>query len=185
MRNVPELAALAERVEAIIRDNTDKDQSIPHNIPLIKEAGLDSLDMIETSFALEEFFGFQFSDQNAIESLADRLEEGMLIDETASLTPLGREMVQKRMPELAHVDLPDPLRMVELQQYYTVETFARLMREFYLAAPDTCPESGEAVVLDGFKIVTVESRRTVEVPTGDQLIEAWVTKTAEELKQRA
>ncbi|CAM2006988.1 acyl carrier protein [Acanthopleuribacter pedis] len=182
MPNVPSLAELAAKVEELLYETTDIDnQPVPHDRPLMGEIGLDSLDMIELGFAMDEFFGFQFSDRNAVELLDERLGGGVLVAPTGYLTEQGRAMVLRRMPELEHLDLPEPLKMVEVQQYYTLETFARLMREFYVALPETCPETGEAVEVVDFVPQTAEGKVRVEPPRGDVLIDQWVDRAALEI----
>lgn len=183
MPNVPSLAQLADKVEELLIETADMTITpVPHDRPLLGELGLDSLDMIELGFAMDEFFGFQFSDRNAVELLDKELGGGVLTAPTGYLTEQGRAMVLRRMPELAHLDLPEPLKMVDVQQYYTLETFARLMQEFYLALPDTCPDSGEAVVVVDFVPQTETSGTRVAPPSGDALIDEWVETTARELK---
>lgn len=186
MPNVPSLAELAAKVEELLYETAEiENQPVPLDRPLMGEIGLDSLDMIELGFAMDEFFGFQFSDRNAVELLDERLGRGVLVAETGYLTEQGREMVLRRMPELAHLDLPEPLKMVDVQQYYTLETFARLMREFYVALPEVCEATGEAVEVVAFVPQTVESKQRVEPPRGDELIDRWVDRMAQEFDTEA
>ncbi len=181
MKNPPSMDAIVEKVTAIINENVDAKSPIIVDSPLANAQGFDSLDLIESSFALQEYFGFEFSDANAIEALSDAMGDDSIIA-AGKLTELGKEMVFRRMPEMAKLDFPDDLPASSLLNYYTVETFARLVREFYLAAPETCPKTGEPVVAEGFKLLTHDTRQPVDVPSGDEIIAQWVAETAAELK---
>jgi acyl carrier protein len=181
MKNGPEFQTIVDKVIAIIEAVVDTEAELRPTAPLMKELGFDSLDLIETSFSLEEFFGFEFNSKNPIEELNDALG-GEAIVVQGKLTALGRDMVLRRMPELTGVDLPAELSVMELQQYFSIETFARLIAEFYDAAPDTCPETGEPVVVKDFKIVTESGGQPVRVPSGDELVDRWVATMTAMLK---
>jgi hypothetical protein len=139
--------------------------------------------MIETSFALEEFFGFQFSGRNAIEELDKRVGNGRILDQGA-LTALGRDVLLERMPELRAVTLPPTLHPAEIPQYFTIRTYARVIKDYYDHAPKSTADTGEPVVLDGFALVSERSRRAVAAPTGDELLDAWLDARERELAER-
>ena len=182
MKHIPDLDQFVELVIKLIDEKIEPSEPVKTGVPLMRELGMDSLDLIELSFALQEFFEFEFSDKNAVEELEKALANRTIIAEGV-ITPLGIEMARQRMPELADIELPERITPVELQQFYTVETFARLIREFFTAAPETCPETGEAVVVRDFHIVTETSNKPVAVPSGDELIDAWVAATAKTLQK--
>ncbi len=176
IKNAPSLESITEKVIEIMEENIEIAGELKKDAPLAAGLGLDSLDLIETSFSLQEFFEFDFSDKNAMEAL-NEVMGGELIIADGLLTDLGREMVLKRMPELSSVELPEKLTAAQLQQYFTVETFARLILEFYQAAPETCPETGESVVVKDFKIVAENSGTPVKTLSGDEIIDRWVNET--------
>jgi acyl carrier protein len=178
IKNMPSWDEILDKVRSIVVESAEPEGRLRDDLPLMAEQGLDSLDLIEVSFSLQEFFEFEFSDKNAIEELERALGDHSIIGEDGRLTDKGREMVLKRMPELENVSLPEDLTPLQLQQYFTVETFARLALEFYEAAPEIDPESGERVVADGFKVVTEDSGKVVKLPSGDELIDRWVEDTA-------
>ena len=175
--NCPTDAEITAKVIEIIEEAIDTEAELVTDAPMMNSLGFDSLDMIETGFALQEFFEFEFSDKDALEELDKALGEGTVIAE-GKVTALGRQVLLERMPELKAVALPDELTPAALQQYYTIETFARLIAEFYRAAPEHCPESGEPVRIVDFKLVAGEDDHLVAAPTGDHLIDAWVSRTA-------
>ncbi len=180
MQNPPTLSALESRVREIFVETLRPDEEVRTDLPLIEELGFDSLDIIELSFALEEEFGFEFSSRNAIEELDRRVGDNLILRE-GCLTALGRSIVVERMPELASVSLPEELSPAALPAHFTLETFARILHSFYLAAPDVCPETGETAVVDDFSIVSEISRQPVQVPSGDDLLETWLQQRTVEI----
>lgn len=180
MQHLPELSDISHQLEAIIGEHVEIPNPMPHNKPLVAELGFDSLDLIEASFSIQEYFDFSFSDTNALEALDKALGKGRIVKE-GKLTELGREMALERMPELNNVSLPESLSPLDLQRYFTLETFARLIREFLAAAPDICPNTGERVVLDALRPRTEVTGQPVEVPDGDVLLNAWVTSVSTRL----
>ena len=179
---VPALDDLAEKIRELLAKIVDPKVKLELDTPLMKGHGLDSLDMIETSFALEEFFGFQFSGRNAIEELDRRIGNARILDQGA-LTPLGREMLLTRMPELRTVELPVTLHPAEIPQYFTIRTYARVIKDYYDHAPRV-DASGEPVVLDGFALVSERARSPVAAPSGDQLLDSWLDAKERELQER-
>ena len=179
MHDAPTLDAIAEKIRELLARIVDPAVTLELDAALMKELGLDSLDMIETSFALEEFFGFEFSGRNAIEEL-DRRIGGERILRGGILTELGRQALLARMPELRSVELPAALHAAEIPRYFTIRTYARVIKDYYDAAPDVCPETGEPVALDGFALVSERSRRAVAAPTGDRLLDSWLDAKARE-----
>lgn len=181
---VPAEQDVQNKVAEILGQTVDLEKELNPDSALMADLGLDSLDLIEFSFALEEFFEFPFSDKNPIESLDMELGEGLILDEQGHLTDLGMEMVFRRMPELKAMALPEALTPHALEQYYALTTFVRLIMEFYQALPEVDAESGERVVLKDLKPVTEESGTAVTPPEGDVLVSAWVEKTAAEIRAR-
>ena len=173
MQNPPTLSALESRVREIFVETLRPDEEVRTDRSLIEDLGFDSLDIIELSFALEEGFGFEFSSRNAIEELDRRVGDNRILAE-GCLTALGRSIVIERMPELAAVSLPEELRPAALPAHFTLQTFTRILYDFYLHAPDVCPETLETTVVDDFLIVSETSRQPVHVPSGDDLLEQWL-----------
>lgn len=180
MKNSPSIDELARKIREIFTESLAARGEIEIDKPLMKEHGFDSLDMIEAGFALEEFFGFEFSGRNAIEELDSRIGDQRIMSEGV-LTEEGRQALLERMPELAQVDLPPTLRASDVPQYFTVSTYARLIKDFYDQTPDVCPETGEPVLRDGFRVVSAASKRPVPSPTGDEILDAWLDAKAREI----
>lgn len=181
MKNPPTLARLSEKIEKVLRENIEVTGTIDHQASLMSELNLDSLDMIELSFSLEEFFGFEFATKDAFEAL-NEASEGIIL-ENGFFTNVGKNVVLKRAPELQNKDFPDQLSPSLMQQFYSVATFARLIQEFYLAAPDTCPRTGEPVVEREFRLQSESSAEPVGTKTGDDILDDWVGNMLAELKR--
>lgn len=179
MSHIPSSEAILEKVAEIFQ-TCQPTKAIAVDRPLILELGFDSLDLIEASFSLEETFGFEFSDRNPIEELDKALGGGRLI-QLGKFTQEGREQILKRMPELAHLDLPEDLTLHQLQSYFTIQTFARIIHEFYESIPNTCPETNEAAILEGWAVLREGDRQPIKAASGNQLIDQWVQSQQEEM----
>jgi acyl carrier protein len=182
MQNPPSIDSLAEKIRELAVQTVGDSREVDLGSPLAATLGFDSLDLIEIGFALEEFFGFEFSGRNPIEELHARLGGRIVLDDS-TLTPLGRTVLFERMPELADVDLPASLRAGELPQYFNILTYARLVKDFYDHTPDECPLSGQQVVLDDFRLVTADTSDPVKAPTGDEILEAWIESKLRTLRK--
>ena len=180
MTNPPSLEDLAERIRELLIETLKPEAEIDLGTPLMNGLGFDSLDMIETSFALEEFFEFEFSGRNPIEELDKRTGGGKILVE-GMLTELGRTALLERMPELGDADLPTEMDIHHLPQYFSVLTYARLVKDFYDQAPASCPDTGEATVLDGFKLVGEQTAVPIATRTGDEILELWLDQKARQL----
>ena len=173
MKNAPDRQAVQQKVLEVFQSAIAK--PIEPQKALIHQLGFDSLDLIEASFSLEDVFGFEFSDRNPVEALDLALGKGVLI-QTGRLTEQGYKVVMDRMPELTFCDVPKDVALNQLNSYFSLDTFARLIHEFYLSLPDTCPETGEPVVIKDWKPVSEKSEKPVKALTGDQLIDQWVAE---------
>ncbi len=181
MQNPPSIAALAERLETLLAEHVDFKRPLDPKAALSADLGFDSLDLIETSFSIQEYFDFEFSDKNALEELDLALGGGQLI-QNGRLTDLGFELLRERMPELAERPLPETMTPAEVQKYFSLETFARLVREFLVAVPDTCPKTGASIVLLDMVPRTTTGDKPECLPSGDQLLAAWVEDQAARLR---
>jgi hypothetical protein len=175
----PTFEQVCEKVLGIFQRSVGPGKLIQPGKPL-GLCGLDSLDLIEGSFALEEFFGFQFNSDNPIEVL-DELQGGNSLVQMGVLTEKGREILLERMPELANAELPVELRVQFLPASYTIETFARLIYEFYAEVPAVAAAAGRAVVYRNWIPVWAETETRVPLPDGNELVKRWAQAKAREL----
>ena len=176
----PDHASIVEALVTLVIESAEPEGAVTPDAPLIAELGLDSLDIIELGFSIQERFDFAFSDKNPIDAL-DKALGGEVILTEGRLNARGRAIALERMPELAAVELPEDLTIHQLQSYFSVRTFARLIEEWYDAVPETHPETGEQVVIVDFRVQT-ESGGRVPLPDGDMLVDAWVAERAAQLK---
>ncbi len=178
--DIPSREAIADKLVELVVESAEPTGEVTADAPLISALGLDSLDIIELGFSIQEHFDFAFSDKNAIDEL-DKVLGGEVILKEGRLTEQGRTILLERMPELGAIELPDALTVHELQQYYTVNTFARLIEEFYASLPEAHPETGEPLEIRDFRVRTV-SGGEIPLPDGDALVDAWVATTAARMK---
>ena len=173
--DMPSIDAIGDKIIALIEENTDTPEPLTPDAALVASLGLDSLDVIEMGFSVQETFDFDFSDLNPFEALDKRLGGNRLLAE-GRFTPEGREVMLQRMPELAGLQLPEDLTIHKLQEHYTVRTFARLIHEWYQALPAALAD-GQPVLIRDFRPCT-DSGDPVPLPKGDDLVTAWVEAQA-------
>ena len=180
MKDAPSFEAIEHKVREIFVNTLQPESEVPGDQALIEELGFDSLDMIEFSFALEEFFDLEFASRNAIVEL-DRILGNDRVLHEGKLTPLGLQVALERMPELRETELPAELSVNSLPSYFTLHTFVRIIKESYDSAPEKCPETGEEAVIEDFKVVAKDSRQPIPMPAGDQILDRWLEARAAEL----
>lgn len=175
---------IAVKLEEVIAEHVEFERPMDHRAPLVRDLGFDSLDLIETSFCIQEYFDFEFSDKNALDALDQALGGGVIIAE-GRLTERGLAMVRERMPELDHISFPEDMSPAQLQQFYSLTSFARLIQEFLAAVPETCAESGETIHLNDMVPQTESGNKPTGLRNGDALLDDWVAKTAERMRAEA
>lgn len=178
---IPTRDEIAARIVELVMESAEPEGEVTVDAPLIDSLGLDSLDVIELGFSIQENFDFAFSEKNAIDELDRKLGGGVVLSD-GKLNELGWQIVRERMPELAAVDLPEEMTIHQLQNFYTVNTFARLIHELYEVLPDKHPETGEAVVIENFRVRTV-SGGEVPLPDGDAVVNEWIEAKAAEIQR--
>ena len=175
----PTFDEIADQVLEIFNGVTQG--QLKRDLPLIAEQGVDSLDMTEAAFDIEDRFGLEFPERAPLMELSKRLPPDTGVRDQI-LTPRGRELLLERMPELSGVTLPEDLGVYDVARYWTVDTFARLIHDVFthMARED---ESGRpSAVWDGDRFVHPDSGEPVEPPPGEELLELWLErKVAEEL----
>lgn len=183
MRGAPDFDEVRRRVHEIAIATLGPEGEIPHDRALIEDLGFDSLDMIELSFALEEFFEFEFSSRNALEELDARIGPGRLLEDGV-ITNAGRQEILERMPELAAIDLPEVLTVATLTSFFSLDTFVRLIHDVYEGTAAVEPATGEERIVVDFKILTA-SGQSVTAATGDQLLDHWLEQRVAVLSKSA
>ena len=175
----PTFEEICAKVTALFQTSVGNKKLIQPGVSL-SACGFDSLDLIEASFTLEDFFGFQFNSENPIETL-DQMLGGNRLVRAGLLTEIGRQVLLERMPELRKVGIPTELRIQYLPASFTIETFARLVHEFYVEVAAVAAVEGRTVVYRNMLPYWAETQTRVPVPDGDELVKRWAQTKAREL----
>jgi acyl carrier protein len=155
-------------------------EQLRRDLPLIAEQGVDSLDMTEAAFDIEDRFGLEFPEREPLMELSKRLPPDSIVKDQI-LTPRGKELLLERMPELRGVTLPDDLRIYDLARYWTVDTFARLVFDSFTSMEHK-DATGVTALWVGHGFVHPVSGEPVDPPRGEELLDRWLEqKVAEEL----
>lgn len=174
----PSFDEIADQILEIFNGVTDEE--LTRDLPLIAEQGVNSLDMTEAAFDIEDLFGVEFPERDPLIELSKRLPPDTIIKEGV-LTPRGRKLLLERMPELDSVSLPEELAVYDVSRYWTVDTFARLVSGVFAHVVREHEAGRTQAVWDGEGFVHPDSGESVEPPPGEELLELWVEqKVAEE-----
>jgi acyl carrier protein len=174
----PSFDEIADQVLEIFNGVTRED--LKRDLPLIAEQGVDSLDMTEAAFDIEDRFGIEFPEREPLLELSKRLPPDTVVTDQI-LTPRGRDILFERMPELRSVSLPEDIGVYAVSRYWTVETFARLVFDvFSHMMPKESSDLPSVWVGHGF--VDPVSGEPVEPTSSEELLDRWLDqKVAEEL----
>jgi acyl carrier protein len=176
----PSFDAIADQVLEIFNRVTRK--QLRRDLPLVAEQGVDSLDMTEAAFDIEDRFGLEFPEREPLMELSKRLPPDTLV-KGQILTTRGRELLLERMPELHSVNLPEDLGIYDVFRYWTVDTFARLVFDVF-AHMEQKASTDPPVVWGGHGFVHPASDEPVEATRGEDLLDLWLEqKVAEELSR--
>ena len=174
----PSFDEIAEQVLEIFNRVTR--EQLTRDLPLIAEQGVDSLDMTEAAFDIEDHFGLDFPEREPLMELSKRLPPDSIVKDQI-LTPRGRELLLDRMPELRGATLPEDLRIYDVARYWSVDTFARLVFDTFANMEHDDP-AGVPPVWVGHGFVHAVSGEPVDAPLGEDLLDRWLEqKVAEEL----
>ena len=177
----PSFDEIADQVLEIFNGVTQK--QLARDLPLIAEQDVDSLDMTEAAFDIEDRFGVEFPEREPLMELSKRLPPDHIVKDRV-LTARGRELLLERMPELGAVTLPEDLSVYDVARYWTVDTFARLIYDVFKHMAQGDDSGLPSAVWDGEGFVHPDSGEQVEPPPGEELLELWLErKVAEELDQ--
>ena len=176
----PSFDEIADQVLEIFNGVTR--EQLKRDLPLIAEQGVDSLDMTEAAFDIEDRFGLEFPEREPLMELSKRLPPDSIVKDQI-LTPRGRELLLDRMPELRSVALPEHLGIYDVSRYWTVDTFARLVFDVFAHMEhEESTDPPAAWVGHGF--VHSASGEPIEATRGEDLLDLWLEqKVAEELSR--
>jgi len=175
----PSFDEIADQVLEIFNGITG--EQLRRDLPLIAEQGVDSLDMTEAAFDIEDRFCLEFSEREPLMELSKRLPPDTVV-KNQILTPRGRELLLERMPELHGISLPEDLSIYDVARYWTVDTFARLILGVFTHMTRELASGRPPAVWEKGAFIHTDSGEPVKAPPGEELLELWLEqKVAEEL----
>lgn len=121
---------IQEELVGIIKEVLeDEDIEINPNDSLIRDLGMDSLDLLDLTFGIESKFRVSIGPKEISGSLADKYDEDEMIDEQGYLTELAVDELRKALPEVPVEKIKLPLRPNDIPYFLTVRIFARLVTD--------------------------------------------------------
>jgi acyl carrier protein len=96
---------------------------------LIDGFGLDSLDLLDLAFHIEERFGVKIGANELSGKAKSELREEDMIDDNGYLTEAALSEIRANIPEIPHEKTTGKLRKGDIPRLLNVDVFARLVEE--------------------------------------------------------
>jgi acyl carrier protein len=94
---------------------------------IVNDLGADSLDLVELVYQIETKFGISLQRGAIMERIKSVMPEEEFLDEEGFITPRGKEMIRKEVPELGALTFAEKMTFNAVVSYFTVEIFVNLI----------------------------------------------------------
>ena len=110
----------------ILQDNTAE---VDPEKSLMLEYGLDSLDLLDLSFNIEEMFGVQIGPDELRGKADTKIAKADMIDENGNISQKALEELKKNIPEISAKEFAYGLRPEAIPSLLNTKVFARIVFE--------------------------------------------------------
>jgi len=181
---VDSAAVRARVLEIIVRCLDCKPTSLSMNSSLWGELGAESLDMLDIVYSLERAFVIRLPRLNLFQRASNLFgAESVVVN--GVITPVGLELMRRSMPEVRAEAFHPNMRIQELRQLVTVESFARIVLRCLAAkAALRCRLCGglPAPVPDSpMELACAECGGSIDLPSGEELMMGDLVRIGGEL----
>ncbi len=169
-------AAIYRAVQTAIGDalQISADKVMPDS-SLIKDLGVESLDLIDINFRLEQDFSIVMPRKYLLDHVEELFGEGTSIDEQDRLTGAAVTIWNARLGSAGprvHAGMP----LDDVPALVTPRTLVMIVEEILATCPATCPSCGKAAwaVADGSPITCGGCGAHAPLLAGDDVIRRWL-----------
>ncbi|MDE0341445.1 MAG: phosphopantetheine-binding protein [Nitrospinae bacterium] len=170
---------LDEVKKAIAHTTGIDEKTIEPDSSLVDDLGVLSLDFLDVNFRLEQVFGIKMPRNFVLEHAEEMFGEGVAINEESEVTEAGVEVLKLRLNEAA-AELEPGTPVDELPALVTPNTLASAVRDVLNCLPEKSPAGADWKAEDGTRIVCAETNEPASLPSGDEVVQSWLSRVQEE-----
>lgn len=169
-------ATIYRAVQTAIGDALQvSEEKVTPDSSLIKDLGVESLDLIDINFRLEQHFDVVMPRKYLLEHVEELFGEGTAIDGQDCLTDAAVKIWNARLGSAGsavHVGMS----IEGVPALVTPSTLVMVVEEILATCPDTCPGCGKSAwkIADGRSIACGECGARAPFLSGDDVIRRWL-----------
>ncbi len=116
-------------IEVILDIIGEPDLEIDTELSLFLEYGMDSLDLLDFTFNIDEIFGVTIGSNELRGRAKDKFKDKDIIDEEGNICELALEELKKNIPEIPEEKIKYGLRQEDIPKLLNVDVFVRIISE--------------------------------------------------------
>jgi acyl carrier protein len=151
------------------------EEKVTPDSSLIKDLGVESLDLIDINFRLEQDFTIVMPRKYLLEHVEELFGEGTAIDSQDRLTGAAVTIWNARLGS-AGAAVRAGMSIEEVPALVTPRTLVMVVEEILATCPAICPACGKSAwsVADGRTITCGQCGASAPLQTGDDVIRQWL-----------
>jgi acyl carrier protein len=166
---------ILERFAQIVGDSLRIERPRVTPDAYLDDLGAESLDLIEITMESEAAFDIWISEKSILDTGIEVFGPGVL-EQDGYLTPEGRRLMMRRLPEAEASALPERVAVPDLQRYFLkVSTWVRMISELASHTPRVCAACGAGLSpTPGLRMKCTACAQEIPLRSGEELNRAWV-----------
>ena len=130
MNSVPDRAEIAKALTRIAREVLeDEDQTIDPALSLVREYGMDSLDLLDFTFSIEEVYDIRIGTDELRGRAKGELTEEEMVDDNGCISRKALAIMQAQIPEIPADQFVYGLRQEDIPSLLNINVFVRLVHD--------------------------------------------------------
>ena len=164
-----------EKFSQIVAKSLRIDAAQVHMDTHLTDLGAESLDLIEITMETETQFHIFLPDKSILETAVEVFGPDVL-EKDGYLTPAGKQLMMRRMPEADAGAFAGDVAVKDLQHYFLkVGTWVRMIQGLAQYTPDACAACGGPMVASqGFRMKCSQCGQEITLRSGEELNREWV-----------
>jgi len=166
---------ILERFAEIVGDSLRIERSQVTAEAYLDDLGAESLDLIEITMESEAAFDIWISEKSILDTAIEVFGPGVL-EQDGYLTPEGRLLMMRRLPEAEVSTMPERVAVQDLRRYFLkVSTWVRMISERAAHTPRVCAACGAGLApTPGLRMKCTGCVQELALRSGEELNRAWV-----------